>query len=84
MHQHKQYKIVRMEVNVTVIAPSKKRMTDDEAIDAAMATVTPCMERQMGRQLGAHHNTIAWAKLHAEVADCDCEIIEEGETDEHV
>ena len=79
-----EYKIVRMDVYVTVTPPSGKVMTDAEAIDAAMATITPRMERQMGRELGAHHNTIAWAKLNAEVADSDCEIIEEGETHEHV
>lgn len=74
-----EYKIVRMEVNVTVIPPEDSSMSDSEAINAAMATVSQRMEREFGRDIGPNHNMIAWAKLYAEVSENDCEVIEEGD-----
>jgi hypothetical protein len=69
-------KTVRMEVTVTVEPPKGQTLTDEKAIELAMSSVNQSHQVECGRDVGPHHNLIAWAKVYAEVSDHDCEVIE--------
>jgi hypothetical protein len=72
-------KTVKMEVTVTLTPPLGHDLSDDRAIELAMSAVTQSIEVDCGRDIGATFNRIAWAKVHADVSDRDCEVIEGGE-----
>jgi hypothetical protein len=63
---------IEMLVTVTVTPPEGIKLTDERAIELAMSSVTQFHEVECGRKQTETSNTIAWAKVHAEVSDSDC------------
>lgn len=63
--------IVKMEVTATVEPPEGVVLSEEEAIELAMGAVTQFQEIQCGRDVHP-----IFAKVHAEVSEDDCEIIQ--------
>jgi hypothetical protein len=66
-------KIVQMEVTVTVTPPKGRELSDEQAVELAMQSVTQTQHVEHGRDAS---NQIEWANVYAEVSDADCEVIE--------